>query len=476
MRYLILKTIRYLITVLIFFLVSFLIFSEETLEAGLSVSNSYNDTVGYFNEINPYFSFSSPYLSAAADMSFINDGKYQADISNLSSGDLLGYYSIMQNGYIELNYQDFFMTIGQKEHMDIINSDYSLFISGRKNPAFITDFIYNGDLFYYETRWIRLNERTAADFDYTGDRGANFKTYGLKFRDFRIGFQDAAVYLDRMFDLEYFINPLPQYFIQYNKINAGRPWETESNENNIIGAFLEYDNDFIYAYGQYLMDDFNLHWILPDTPNNPNKMAYAAGVKINSEYGEFFFDTALAFKYTFQATYTEAGNYSVYPYEYTYYPSSTFQISGETQAIDYLDNYIGYKYGENNFALQAGYQNNFFINKDMPFKYKISTEYVVSGSKSPSNPWNELDWHENNGTVFLDESLLEHTIKTAAECRFSWKGFYAASGLTLGYVFNELTLTEVVAGEAPVFIPTDAEDSFLFDISLTLGYKYSYTK
>ena len=76
---------------------------------------------------------------------------------------------------VEFSYEDFELTIGQKEHCDVIESDYSLFISGNKNPAFIADFVYNGDLFYYETRWIRLNERSDAGFDYDGDRGANLK-------------------------------------------------------------------------------------------------------------------------------------------------------------------------------------------------------------------------------------------------------------------------------------------------------------
>ena len=275
-----------------------------------------------------------------------------------------------------------------------------------------------------------------------------------------------------MFDLEYFINPLPQYFIQYNKIGDGRPWETSSNENNLIGAFLIYETDSIYAYGQYLMDDFNLHWLLPDTPNNPNKMAYSAGIRYNSEYGEFFFDAALAYKYTFEATYVDAKNYSTYPYEYTYYPSSVFSISGEEQAIDYVENYIGYKYGENNLAFQVGYQNDLLISEDIPFEYKASVEYILSGSKSPSNPWHELVLHEHDGTKLFDESVLEHTIKAIGECNVSWNGIFIVSGFTLGYYFNQLTLTEVVSNEAPIFTPLETADGWLFDIYLTLGYRY----
>ena len=201
---------------------------------------------------------------------------------------------------------------------------------------------------------------------------------------------------------------------------------------------------------------------------------YAAGCRVDSEIGKFSFDAALAFKYTFQATYTSASDYSVYPYEYTYYPSSTFNIGSEEQTIDYIDNYIGYKYGENNLALQFDYENGLNFTEDLPFKYKAGLEYVVSGSKSPSNPWNELSHHENDGTKFLDDDVLEHTIKAVGECSTAWKGFSASLGLTLGYVFNELALTEVVAGEAGIFVPQEGDNNWLFDIALSLGYHYTF--
>ena len=331
-------------------------------------------------------------------------------------------------------------------------------------------FVYDGDFIYYETRWIRLNERSAQYLDEDGeslDRGANFKTYALKLGQFRLGFQDAAVYLDRAFDLEYLINPIPQYFIQYTKICDGRPWETLSNENNLIGAFLDYTETGMYFYAQYLMDDFNLHWLLPDTPNNPNKMAYAAGGRIETDFGKFCFDAALAFKYTFEATYTSANNvdgpglaYSEFPYEYTYYPASTYAVGSEDYAIDYIDNYIGYKYGENNLALKFDYSNSFDLTADIPFSYRGGLEYVISGSKSPSNPWHELSWTREEGTEFLDEDVLEHTIKAVGECKASWEGFTVSLGLTLGYIFNELVLTEVVSGEAPIYVPTAGNKPF----------------
>ena len=474
------KYFKFALLLILFSTISSL-YAEETVEASFEFTNHTTNDNTYYNELNSVFQFNIPYLTIVANMSVLNDGKYQADKANLASGDLLGYYVLMNNGYLALDLYDFHLTVGQKEHSDIIESDYSLFVSGNQNPAFIADFVYDGDWFFYETRWTRLNERSAnllfgsADETWP-DRGANLKTFAVKFNGFRIGFQDAAVYLDRSFDLEYFINPLPQYFIQYVKTGPGRPWKTESNENNLIGAFIDYSSENSYYYFQYLMDDFNLHWLLPDTPHNPNKMAYAAGGRIESEIGKFSFDAALAFKYTFQSTYAKK-SYSDYPYEYTYYPSSTFIVDeyNETvSAIDYTDNYLGYKYGENNLALQIGWEDGFDINNSVFLDVHSALEYTVSGSKSPTNPWHELDWHTNEGTKFLDEEILEHRILSTAECRTSWKGFYGSLGFSLGYVFNELELTEVVAGEAPFFVPEADNDHWVYDVYLSLGYKFQF--
>lgn len=465
------------LSILFLLLVISTISADESLKIGVEFDNHFTDQISYYNEINPFFVFEMPYVTAAADLSFINDGKYHADVANLPDGSLLGYYTVMNGGYLDFSYDDFQFTIGQKEHTDFIQSDYSLFISGNENPAFIADFIYDGDFIYYETRWIRLNERSSQvnnEGELYLDRGANYKTYALKLGDFRLGFQDAAVYLERAFDLEYFINPLPQYFIQYNKIGAGRPWGTTSNGNNMIGAFLDYTRDDKYFYAQYLMDDFNLHWLLPDTSYNPNKMAYALGGRIDSEYGTFTFDAALAFKYTFEATYANDTDYSTYPYEYTYYPASTFYNYGEEGIISYIDNYVGYKYGENNLALRADYSNVLNIISEMPIDYTVGLEYIISGSKSPSNPWHELSWHTNTGTKFLDDDVLENTIKSNIECGADFGNFTFAMGLIFGYVFNELQLTEVVAAEAPIFVPIAGNNRWIVDFSIGVGYSYKF--
>ena len=134
------KKVFFLLLLLI--TVVFFISAEDQDVLGLSfdINNHVTDTVVYYNELDFSFWFSMPFLNIVADLSFINDDKYQADISNLPDGTLLGYYSVMNSGYIDFEYDSFRVTVGQKEHADFIDSDYSLFISGNKNPAFIADF------------------------------------------------------------------------------------------------------------------------------------------------------------------------------------------------------------------------------------------------------------------------------------------------------------------------------------------------
>ncbi len=437
------------------------------LDLAFSIDNHINDTVGYYNQGDFILDFTLPYFQLNADLAVANDGKYGADPAALPEGDVGGYYSMMRSGYLSFWFNDFSFTAGQKEHSDIFDSDYALFVNGNKNPAFIADFSYDGKLFFYETRWIRLNENSAI---YDVDRGANLKVYGLKIGDFRIGLQESAVYVDRSFDAEYFISPIPQYFIQYTKISDGRPWETTSNENYIMGFFADYNYADMYYFGQWLIDDFNLHWLNEDNPWQPHKMAWAGGGRINTDYGKFSFDAALALKYVFESTYTTSSDYNVYPYQYTYYPLDTYTVDGETRAIDYTDNYLGFKYGENCAAVQAEYSNTWNFFQNIPIDYLAGLEYVISGSKSPSNPWHEDSWHDNTGSKFLDEDVLEHTIKSVFEAKAELFNFTLSLGCTLGYVMNELALEDVVSGEAGIWKPQEGENRFIYDISLGIMY------
>ena len=61
-------------------------YAEEDFGASFFMSNHFDASTGYYNELNAKLSLSVPLFYAEADMSLINDGKYQADVANLASG------------------------------------------------------------------------------------------------------------------------------------------------------------------------------------------------------------------------------------------------------------------------------------------------------------------------------------------------------------------------------------------------------
>lgn len=68
---------------------------------------------------------------------------------------------------------------------------------------------YENESLFYETRWIGLNHDSKVKLSYDTDntypeRGANYKTYGIKFGNYRFAYQEAAVYYDEYFNFEYF--------------------------------------------------------------------------------------------------------------------------------------------------------------------------------------------------------------------------------------------------------------------------------
>ena len=92
------------------------------------------------------------------------------------------------------------------------------------------------------------------------------------------------------------------------------------------------------------------------------------------------------------------------PYQYTYYPEVEYLLEdGTPMTLEYGDNYIGYKYGENNLAFLVDYANTF-----SGVEFTAGLEYVISGSKSPANPWFEYDDVEDTSkeALLLDDPML----------------------------------------------------------------------
>ena len=407
------------------------------------------------------FSYTSEHFGFIAAASFHQNDKYMPDKSNLPDRTLLNSYFLMDQGALVLRGMDMSFELGRKDHHDVIDSPYSLFVSSKRNPALLANFRYENDFAFYETRWIELNSNsgvtTPAYPDAFPDRGAQLKTYGVKLGDMRFGFQNAAVYTERSFDLEYFASPVPNYLIQYVKGTKGRPWSTASNENDIMGFFWDWTaKDDLYLNAQVLIDDLNIFG-LGGTPRNPWKAAYSLGARWQTAVGNFGLYHALATKYSFAPTRDSIK--PVHAYSYTYYPDTRFLYSGsDYSAISVEDMMIGYYNGENNIAFRLDYDT---VLKG--FDLDSSFEFVLSGPKSPANARHEETWYPEPGTKLLDTSPLEKkfVLKTQVSRRFG--DFVGFSNIMAGVAFNALELQPGVEDFIPTPDPENPPDGIIRD-------------
>jgi len=401
--------------------------------------------------------FDSERLDVLAQLYILNDGKYSPLESNQAGGTFFDYYAFLKSGGLDWRPSDkLSFRAGRLEHRDAVEGPYSLFVSSAAPAANILQIRFESDIAFYESRWIELNADSAmytAAYPetpyvvdgHTGpfpDRGANFKTYGFKAGDMTFGLQDAAVYVGRSFDLEYFLSPLPQYFTQYVKGSAGRPWATGSNENDIIGAFWTWDRpDGLGLSAQFLMDDFSIFG-LADTPNNPWKAAWALRAKVETSIGSFAFSHAGALKYTFEPTRDREDQC----YSYTYYPDTRFTVDDPSdRSISLEDLMIGYKNGENNLAFRVDYEGSW-----SGFDIESYLEFVLSGAKSPTNAWQDEDWHDYEGSRLLDDPVLEKLLLFGASASRRFGDFVLSASFLVGGDFNALELERADASAADV--------------------------
>jgi hypothetical protein len=392
----------------------------------------------------------------------LNDNKYP--VSSLEDIFYKGYYFYMQNAGINLNFDTLNITFGRLQHRDIVDSPYSLFISSNNNSALILDINYEDEMFLYESRYIELNKDSKLGYP---DRGANYKHYGLKLGNFRVIYQESAVYVGESFNLEYFINPTPNFFVQYVNISDNKPWKHGENANSIMGFLFDYNTNNLYTYFQILVDDFNMNrFMYPDSFQNPDKLAWSFGIKAKTKLGNLGLYNAGATKYTFEPY----GNSGVNTqYGYTYYPNVSFN----NIEIPIQDNYIGYINGENNLSFMIQYNN---IIRDINIESYL--EYSLSGSKSPANPWHELlNWNENGntGTKFLDDVVLENRYSIGLNLSYNIFGLKLISGLNLNYILNKLELVEpnniTDVNNIKYYVPKEGNNTFNYTISI--GFEYT---
>ncbi len=420
------------------------------------------------DELNTLFRYRYRFVELLADLALVNDERYEPE-----EPFTLGHQFLIRGGGVALDFDFLSLRAGRFVHRDLLDTPYSLFISSQDLPALLADITLHGGPFTYESRWIRLNSRSAALPVPFPDRGANYKVFALELGAWRFGVQDSAVYTGTAFDAEYFLSPMPAILTQMVTRRDTTPWQEQANDNSIMGLFAEWRPAGQYYYAQWLVDDLSLDsfipWFLRDRFGDrriASKTAWSMGGRWELPFGRLGFYHAGATKYTFEATRDDA------PYGYVYYPATRYMLDGSPMTLDYPDNYLGYKYGENNLAFMLE-----LVRPLLGADFRATLEYVVSGSKSPANPWHDAASAAEAGryTQMLDDPVLEHTVAAEVSASWPWRSWAFSTRLRLGGVFNRLGLEDAVEGPTPhqaIFRPQAGENALLY--ALTLGVSYTF--
>jgi hypothetical protein len=385
-------------------------------------------------------------------------------------------------------------SLGKLEMRDIVDSPYALVLSGRNNDALGASMELHSGRFFYTNRWIALSYDLKNN--YAGDppawswpdRSAVVKSWGLDLGAFRVALQDIAVYTGSgggrspLFDLDYFVLPLPSFYVQYIGFNEDGPWrKTDRNDNSLTGIMVDWQGEDWYAVGQILIDDINMNRFLnPSGRQNPDKIAWELGLRHKTDIGSFGLYQAGATKYTFEP-YGNAGENTMYGY--TFSPDVQYEVSGTPMALEPEANYVGYLHGENNVALMGTWRNSYG-----PVTAAASLEFTLSGSKSPANPWGDLlSWKDGgSGTKLLDESRLEKKLLLGGSVSMPAGSFDLGVEVKLGYVWNRLELEAVPVTVGTVTDPANspvnslsiyrpsADSAFIGELVLGAKYRFAY--
>lgn len=372
-------------------------------------------------------------------LAFENSERYPAPFM----GSFFGSFGVdIRRAGISYDAKPFSLYLGKLPLRDEIDSPYSLFLSGAPLSAMTGGYRYEGERFSFSNRWIGLDAsispnlyKTPASTGIYADRGAVVKTYAISFGKFRFGYQDSIVYCGSYFDIDSFANPAPSFFVQYVASAAGKPGSRSSspyaNQNTLMGFFGDYEGAGWYAYAQVLVDDFNMNRFLnPDDYQNPDKIAWSAGGTCELPLGKLGLYTAGATKYTFQS----AGDKEPY-YSYTTHAGSGIVSGSSVVAVPIEDQMLGYLHGENNVAGMATWNATI-----AGFDLGTSLEFVVSGSKAPTNPWNGAgNWDTPlGGTKLLDDPVLEYKTIVGLGASRAFGDFTVFARGRLGYIANRL--------------------------------------
>ncbi|MBN1685668.1 MAG: hypothetical protein JW852_03390, partial [Spirochaetales bacterium] len=191
----------------------------------------------FFEENRLALSFEEDPFDLNFDFSFMGGGRYPPHTSYQ-----MGRYFYLNDASTLVSLKNWDFYGGYLPHRDVVQTPYSIYISSLDIPVLNAGFVYTHNRFFYETRWVRLNERSSVEYigkeDETYiDRGLTFKAFGFDFGNLTVGFENSYMYLGQVFDAESFLLPGPMFALEMILASGGRPWSQANNTNVLMGFF-----------------------------------------------------------------------------------------------------------------------------------------------------------------------------------------------------------------------------------------------
>lgn len=339
-----------------------------------------------------------PFMGA----SFTASGGFKRDniVFPPYSDVLMNNYWYWDEAFFSWLSDNFSIEVGVKEHEIGCGNFYHLFLDDNSVSYPSVHSSAKIGRFNVETLWggLRFFEKAQAP-----EKGINYRSLSLNvIEGLEIGYEDAVLYLNRVFDPFYFIVPIPVAGIQeFWHLNA--PWgytSGELNDNSMVGAWVKYSGKDFSTYFETLVDDINMNrFFSPDRPEsfNPDKIAFLAGFTGNRKNLRFTVEVAGATAFTFERTSQST------PYDYVMFENVDLPIES---------NMLGYVHGENSLSMVID-----FCARRENWSVAVSWEGLIHGDRTPSLPWHGGDMpHETLWLTGNVSSLM--TLNTRIS--YSW--------------------------------------------------------
>jgi hypothetical protein len=469
------------------------------LEAGGGYTTEGTAWAGFYDLGRVDLGFSSEFLDLGFAFHVTNDGKY--DFTDFWMEDIGNQYFMLDEGYTRLRAGRLLFEGGFLRALSSLDTPYDVFLNanGHSSPGMLL--AYKGSRFEYESRWIGVNIRSQYTYgygdaakaaEYWRDKGVNYRMIAVHLGDWRIGYQESTVYLDRVFDPLYFLSPMPSILSNTILTQGHNPWVAQGNDNSLMGLFAEYRSGPAYAVAQLLIDDINLNFLLPEgsplaSSTNLTKLAWSLGGTYRLAGGTVGFWHGGATAHTYAAVYPGYDpsidypyDANTLPYEYTWYPVSVW----EGHAIDLRDSSIGFPWGENALAFRLTYDTEILQRYPWGFGFLASLEYVINGSKSPDNPWHEYTRHSDipqriqlfnvGGDEVLEHRITLHVGATKELGDFELKLAFDVGGVINGlepYVWPVGSNWDL-RNEPLMLRPVKGNNRFLFVVHFGARYRF----